>query len=120
MMRYILVIIFLCACSAPIRPHIELIDGQYVHFMDIDDDPDSPCPKDVLACYQYKDNQDYIWLSRVASEDQKRHEISHKRGMLHTEWVRSGREWCSTVIRPGDGYEVGQTICSRGKSYSVM
>lgn len=112
--------IAVAACAAPIERHIEVIDGQAIEFRDADDGT-IPCSADwTVGCYQLVRDLPTIWLSRIASEDQRAHEIAHAKGMEHSAWGRFEGHRCAIVTRAGGGYFVGQKICAVGNGYAIL
>lgn len=113
--------VVIAGCAAPIERHSEVIDGQRIDFRDADDGT-MPCQGvHQLGCEQMIRDIPTIWLSRVAGESIKHHEIGHALGMQHTTFDKvAGGGCCATVTKSGGGYVKGQRICVVGNEESIL
>ena len=96
-----LFLIFFLGCST--APRIIEIDGKKVL-----EHPYSSCPEgESTACATQ-----YEWQIFYEDIVQRKHELDHVRGLVHSRWVWNGKDFCSEVLITGNtAYTVGDIIC---------
>lgn len=97
-----------------------------VEHVDMADQPDVCSRRYTDGCYQRLvvsgAVEHHIWFSKVGASYVRRHEISHAKGMKHTQWALHPiyQANCSTITVGAEGYPVGLLLCVDGKKEWVI
>ena len=96
-------LISLLACGCSSVPFVSEVNGHKIL-----EHPYTQCPEgESPACATQ-----YAWQIFYKEPNQRKHELDHVNGLVHTKWVWDGKEFCADVLIPGDTeYSAMETIC---------